>query len=51
MKIILLNKNSFEVLTVDNVSNIAFTSTLIAVTAGGATVNYSRDTYKLQIIW
>ena len=50
MKILLINKTSFEVIQVNSVTNIAFSDGNVTVTAGTSTT-YSLDTYNIQFLW
>lgn len=52
MSVILLNKSTFEVIQVTNVTNIAYNSSTKNLTitgTGGGT--FSAETYNLQVLW
>ena len=51
MKVIAIRLSSFAIAQYDNVSNIAYASGSVTITAGGNTYNYNLDDYKIQILW
>ena len=53
MKVILVNKVTFDVIQINNVSNIAYDSstnffTITATPSGGT---YNANYYNLQVLW
>ena len=51
MKILLINKTGLEVIQINSVSNLAFSSGNVTVTHSGGSASYSLETYKLHILW
>lgn len=51
MKVLLINKTSFEVIQLNSVSNIAYSEGIVTVTASGVSTVYSLEDYNLQVLW
>lgn len=52
MKVIVISKESFNVIEYSDVSNIAYASKVYTLTYGsGSTVTYNEDDYRVSIIW
>lgn len=51
MKILLVNTTNFNVVQINNVSDIAYSQGNVTITYTGGSGTYSLTTYKLQIIW
>ena len=50
MKVLLISTTDMNVIQINGVTNIAFASGNVTITAGSATT-YSLESYKIQIIW
>lgn len=50
MVIILMNRSSFEVIQLNSVTNITYSSGNYVITAGGTTTTKSAADYILQVI-
>lgn len=51
MKVIVIRRDGFGVIQIDNVSSIAFSSNTYTITATGGTTTYSADDYRVSIVW
>lgn len=51
MKVIVINKTNFNVVEIDNVSNIAYATNTITITHSGGSSSYSLDDYRISILW
>lgn len=55
MKVLLVNKQNFQVVQITTVGNIAYNananSVTFTLTGGGSGGSYSLDTYYMSIIW
>lgn len=51
MKILLVSTSNFNVVQINNVSNIAYSDGVVTITYTGGSGTYSLSQYKLQIIW
>ena len=50
MKVILKNKNNFNTIEINNVTNVAFSGTTINITAGEATTSYSTNDWYFTML-
>lgn len=51
MTVIIKSKTSFDIIQLDNVTNIAYNAItkIYTITAAGGTTNYSSDSYYLSV--
>lgn len=50
MKVILKNKNNFNTIEIDNVTNVALSGTTISITANGTTSTYSTNSWYFTML-
>lgn len=51
MRVLIKNKNNFNTIELNNVTNIAFSSGNYVITAGGTNYTYSATTYLVNILY
>ena len=53
MKVIAINKTTFTVIQIDNVTNIAYSSGTYTITYGSPaqTLTYQEDDVRISILW
>lgn len=53
MRVIVINKNTFDVQQIENVSSISFSSNTYTITYGSpsTTATFSGDNYRVSILW
>ena len=50
MKVLIISTTDMNVIQIDNVTNIAYSTGNVTITAGTSTT-YSLESYKIQILW
>ena len=50
MKVILKNKNNFNTIEINNVTNVAFSGNTISITANGTTSTYSSNSWYFTML-
>ena len=51
MKVVVISKNTFNVIELTGVTNIAYASETFTITHGGGTATYAAADYRISIIW
>jgi len=50
MKIVIISKSPFNVITLSNASSVTYSNGIYSVTVGSTTTTYSEDNYLVRIM-